>query len=175
MSKNHFPDVSSNWLFCAGARVRRGRVPDGLLRPDRAERQQLPVRGRPSVITLLAWTPLNIDFLSQVDRRLQDLAAPVINRVARAAHQLVQGWTLWLRLNIHVAVECSNIVPSWRVTPKCEVQTLRKEDWQSKCSYGWQRNTMKRIVKQERLYLTVSITYIDQKSSVKEELEYKLC
>ena len=117
----------------------------------------------------------NIDFLSQVDRRLQDLAAPVINRVVRAAHQLVQGWTLWLKLNIHVAVECSNIVPSWRVTPKCEVQTLRKEDWQSKCSYGWQRNTMKRIVKQERLYLTVSITYIDQKSSVKEELEYKLC
>ena len=41
--------VSSNQLLCAGARVRRGRVPDGLLRPDRAERQQLPVRGRPSV------------------------------------------------------------------------------------------------------------------------------
>merc|ERR1712024_52230 len=27
----------------------------------------------------------------EVDRRLQDLAAPVINRVVRAAHQLVQG------------------------------------------------------------------------------------
>merc|ERR1711971_1050357 len=36
------------WFQKIRARLRRGRVSDGLLRPDRAERQQLPVRGRPT-------------------------------------------------------------------------------------------------------------------------------